>query len=261
LANEVVNTVTHWSPKTLLAAGFGNRCPAIRLSERGSGFYAWKPFIIQKKLDEAPEGEIIFYCDVGRTFPYKLLSGSLQVFLDWMKTREQSVMPGIQIPWGGPMSMWTKRDAFVLMSMDSPQVHTSSPIQASFSIWINNLNSRNIINEWMAVSAERQMISDDPSKSHLPELLDFLEHRHDQSLLSLVCLKRGLKPIDLGANLPDIDTKHPTEVASLLSGKRINPALKGKFVERLASLIEKSEWLARKWIKFNKPSQVYTKFK
>jgi hypothetical protein len=259
LANGVVDTVTHWRPKTLLAAGFENRCPASRLSERGSGFYAWKPFIIQKKLEEAPDGEIIFYCDVGRTFPYKLLSGSLQVFLDWMKKHEQSVMPGIKIPWGGPMSMWTKRDAFVSMSMDSPKVHSSSPIQASFSIWINNPNSRNIINEWMALSAERQMISDDPSKSDLPELVDFLEHRHDQSLLSLVCLKRGLKAIDLGTNLPGIDTKHPTEVVRFLSGKRINPALKGKFVERLASLIEKSEWLVRKWIKFNKPSQVYKK--
>jgi len=39
-----------------------------------------------------------------------------------------------------------------------------------------------------------------------------------------------------------------------LSGKRIEPALEGKLVERLSRLIERSEWFARKWIKFNKPS-------
>jgi len=253
-ANKVVDSVTHWTPKKLLAAGFENRCPRIRLSERGSGFYAWKPFIIQKKLEVAPEGDIVFYCDVGRTFPYKLLSGSLQFFLDWMKAHKQSIMPGIQIPWGGPMSMWTKRDAFVSMSMDTPSVHATAPIQASFSIWINGLDSKEIVADWMNLSAQRQMISDDPSVLGLPELSGFKEHRHDQSILSLACLKRGLQGIDLGTNLPSIDPKHPTEVARFLSGKRIEPALEGKLVERLSRLIEKSEWFARKWIKFNEPS-------
>lgn len=253
LANKVADSVTHWTPNKLLAAGFENRCPTIKLSERGSGFYAWKPFIIQKKLEETPEGDIVFYCDVGRTFPYKLLSSSLQVFLDWMKTHKQSIMPGIQIPWNGPMSMWTKRDAFVSMSMDTPQVHSSSPIQASFSIWINNPNSRNIISEWMALSAERQMISDDPSKLGFPELPDFYEHRHDQSLLSLVCLKRGLQGIDLGRSSPSVDSKHPGEVAKFLSGKKNKLSLKGTLVLRLAGVIEKAERVARKWIKFNEP--------
>jgi hypothetical protein len=253
LANKVVDSVTHWTPRKLLAAGFEKRCPTIKLSERGSGFYAWKPFIIQKKLAETPEGDIVFYCDVGRTFPYKLLSGSLQVFLDWMKTHKQSVMPGIKIPWGGPMSMWTKRDAFVSMSMDSPQVHSSSPIQASFSIWINNPNSRNIINEWMALSADRQMISDDPSKLGFPELPDFYEHRHDQSLLSLVCLKRRLLGVDLGPHMPSVDSKHPSEVSKFLRGKKIKLSLNGKLVKRFAGVIERAERFARKWIKFNKP--------
>jgi len=254
LANKVVDSVTHWTPDKLLAAGFENRCPTIRLTERGSGFYAWKPFIIQKKLEVAPEGDIVFYCDVGRTFPYKLLSSSLQVFLDWMKTHKQSIMPGIQIPWGGPMSMWTKRDAFVVTSLDTPSIHAAAPIQASFSIWINDLDSKEIVADWMSLSAQRQMISDDPSVLGLPELSGYKEHRHDQSILSLVCLKRGLQGIDLAPNLPSVDPKHPTEVARFLSGKRIEPALEGKLVERLSRLIERSEWFARKWIKFNKPS-------
>lgn len=253
LANKVVDSVTHWTPKKLLVAGFENRCPTIRLCERGSGFYAWKPFIIQKKLEETPEGDIIFYCDVGRTFPYKLLSGSLQVFLDWMTQHRQSVMPGVQIPWGGPMSMWTKRDAFVSMSMDSPQVHSSSPIQASFSIWINNPNSRTIINEWMALSADRQLISDDRSKLGFPELPDFYEHRWDQSLLSLVCLKHGIQGMHIGYDMPSVDAKHPSNVSELLSCKTAESTAQGRLVAGLASVVERLEWTARKWVKFNEP--------
>ena len=253
LAYGVANSVTHWTPNKLLAAGFENRCPTIRLSERGSGFYAWKPFIIQKKLEEMPEGDIIFYCDVGRTFPYKLLSGSLQFFLDWMKTHKQSVMPGIKIPWGGPMSMWTKRDAFVSMAMDTPEVYSSSPIQASFSIWVNNPESRGIVSEWMVISGNRQMISDDPSKLGFPELPDFYEHRHDQSLLSLVCLKRRIEGMDVGCDMPSVDAKHPSEVARLLSGKTAESTAQGRLVAGLASVVERLEWTARKRIKFNEP--------
>lgn len=251
LANKVVDSVTQWTPNKLLAAGFENRCSTIRLSERGSGFYAWKPFIIQKKLEEMPEGDIIFYCDVGRTFPYKLLSGSLQFFLDWMKAHEQSVMPGIKIPWGGPMSMWTKRDAFVSMSMDTPSIHATAPIQASFSIWINGLDSKEIVDEWLNLSAQRQLISDDPSVMGLPEFSGYKEHRHDQSLLGLVCLKHGIQGIDIGCDMPSIDVKHPSNVTELLSGKTGDSTAPRRLVAVLASVVERLEWTARKWIKFN----------
>jgi len=253
LVNGFANSVTHWVPKKLQVAGFENRCPTIKLNERGSGFYAWKPFIIQKKLEEVPEGEIVFYCDVGRTFPYKLLSDSLQVFLDWMKTHKQTVMPGIKIPWGGPMSMWTKRDAFVSMSMDTPSIHATAPIQASFSIWINSPASRDIAKEWMNLSAQRQLISDDPSKLGFPELPDFYEHRHDQSLWSLVCLKHGIQGMNIGCDMPPIDAKHPSEVARLLNGKTGDFTVRGRLVAVLASIVERLEWTARKWIKFNEP--------
>lgn len=254
VANGVANTVTHWTPKKLLAAGFENRCPTIRLSERGSGFYSWKPFIIQRRLQETSEEDIVFYCDVGRLFPYKLLNGSVSVFLDWMQDNQQSVMPGVQIPWHGPMSMWTKRDAFVSMTMDEPLFHSATPIQASFSIWINNPESRDIVNEWMILSGDRQIISDDPSQKGSPELRDFHEHRHDQSLLSLICLKRGLKGVYLGVEEPMIDPKYPSEVMKILSGKLREATFNGKLVAGLATIIEAIEWFVRIWIKFNKPS-------
>lgn len=253
LANKVVDSVTNWTPKKLMAAGFENRCPTIRLSERGSGFYTWKPFIIQKKLEETTEGDIVFYCDVGRTFPYKLLRGSPKVFLDWMKTHKQSVMPGIKIPWGGPMSMWTKRDAFVSMSMDTPSIHATAPIQASFCIWINGLDSKEIVAEWMNLSAQRQLISDDPCVMGLPELSAYKEHRHDQSLLSLVCLKRRIDGMDIGRDMPSVDAKNPSDVANLLSGKTGDFTAQGRLVAVLASVVERIEWSVRKWIKFNEP--------
>ena len=71
--NHVVDTVTHWDPAKLVAAGFGERCSGINLQERGSGYWAWKPFIIQHALEGLDDGDIVFYCDVGRRYPFKTL--------------------------------------------------------------------------------------------------------------------------------------------------------------------------------------------
>jgi hypothetical protein len=149
------------------------------------------------------------------------------------------------------MSKWTKRDAFVAMGMDLPHIHAASPIQASFSIWINNSDSNEILGEWMNLSAQRQLISDDPSVLGLPELPGFHEHRHDQSLLSLVCFKHGAKGMDLSREEPMINAKHPDEVARILGDESGKPTVIGEFVAGLADAIESLEWIARKWLKFN----------
>jgi hypothetical protein len=97
--NGVVDTVTSWSPKMLLEAGFEERCRNISLSERGSGFWAWKPFIIQRKLAEIPAGDLVLYCDVGRSYPFKMLEKPLTPYLRWMEEKGQDLMPGYERNW------------------------------------------------------------------------------------------------------------------------------------------------------------------
>jgi hypothetical protein len=253
-ANHVVDTVTHWTPEKLLKAGFEERCKDIKLSERGSGFWAWKPFIIQKKLVEVPEGDLVFYCDVGRNYPFKKLKGSLAPLLAWMSTHQQVILPGLRIPWKGPMSMWTKRDAYVFTDMDSPEVHAAIPLQASFSLWTTNETSRAFVAEWLDLASRRALISDDPSACGIPELPDFHDHRHDQSLLTLCCIKHGLKGIDLGNQLPPIDTQHPSEIIRWMSGgKSERESLAGGVLRILAWPLEQIESRLRRKVSFGQP--------
>jgi hypothetical protein len=57
----------------------------------------------------------------------------------------------------------------------------------------------------------------------------------------------------VGCDRPSIDFTNPSEVTKWLTGKKVKLSLNGKLVERLASVIEKAERVARKWIKFNEP--------
>ncbi len=252
--NHVADTVTSWTPEMLRDAGFEDRCKEIKLSERGSGFWAWKPFIIAAKLREVPEGDLVFYCDVGRHYPFKKLAGSIAPLRAWMATHQQTILPGLRIPWKGPMSMWTKRDAYVLTGMDSPEVHAAIPLQASFSLWTASETSRAFVAEWLDLASRRALISDDPSTCGVPELPDFHDHRHDQSLLTLCCLKHGLKGLDIGNQMPPIDTQHPSEIARWINGgKPEEPRLAGRVLKVVAWPIEQIEARLRLKVSFGQP--------
>lgn len=214
LANRVVDTVTNWTPAKLIAAGFGNRAPEISLASRGSGYWAWKPFIIEHQLAKVADGDLVLYCDVGRRNNFKLLNRSLGPLIDWMDQQQQDVLPGLLIPWKGPMSMWTKRDAFVFTNMDTAEAHAATPIQASFSLWRASPESRALAARWMDLCAQPRLVNDEKGASGLSELPDFTDHRHDQSLLTLCCLERGIKGLDFGKSMPPIDTQHPSEVSA-----------------------------------------------
>ena len=242
--NGIVDTVTEWSPGRLNDAGFQKKVPDIRFSERGVGYWSWKPFIIQQKLHEVPEGGVVLYCDVGRFFPYRLLDQSLDPFLRWMDENHQDIMPGVLIPWHGPMSAWTKRDALVEMGMDRPEIHRMIPIEASFSIWRKSEQSLNLVTSWQVLCAKRQMISDDPNQCGLPNLPDFREHRHDQAILTLCCHQSGIRGLDLGDQKPDYDYRTPSEVLKIKWPDEIYRAqsiagMALRYASQVMSLIEK----------------------
>ena len=252
--NGVVDTVTSWTPQKLLKAGFEERCKDIKLSERGSGFWAWKPFIIAAKLNETPDGDLVLYCDVGRLYPFKLLDQPIQPYLQWMDQQGQDIMPGIYIPWDGTTAVWTKREVLLALGMDRPNVHSSAPIQASFSIWRAGTHSREFVALWLDACAQRPLISDDPSREGLSELPGFRGHRHDQALLTLCCLTQGIHGLSTGLEKPAIDARHPSQVSRLCFGERQgSPTFSGRILRAAVWPVEQIEQKLRHRLRFGKP--------
>jgi hypothetical protein len=248
-ANGIVATASSWTRAKLAASEFPKLATDISLSERGSGFWAWKPFLIHKALEAVPDGDVVFYCDVGRKYPYILLEHPLDAYLDWMDRQQQDIMPGILIPWNGPMAKWTKHDAFAATAMDREEIHSTSPIQASFSFWRAGAGSRAFVTEWLSLCIQRKLVSDDPSQSG-PELPAFRGHRHDQSLLSLCCLKHGIHGIDLGPDEPAFNERDPGLVSAHLFGTTRRRTLTGSLFRLVASPLQATEQLLRKNLTF-----------
>jgi hypothetical protein len=252
IANRVVATAASWNPGKLIAAGFSEIAPDISLTERGSGFWAWKPFIILKSLEAAAPGEIVLYCDAGRKYPYILLDTPLDPFLSWMDEKNQDIMPGISIPWNGPMSAWTKYDAFAGTGVDEDRVRRAAPIQASFSLWRNRGTTMEFVREWLSWCVQRQLVSDDPSVSVIAEAPEFKAHRHDQSLLNLCCHKHGIQGIDIGTSEPKYNERDPSHILKHVFGAEARTTARGKAIALAAKPIQTVEQTLRERITFGK---------
>lgn len=249
-ANRVVDSVKSWTEGQLKNSGFSKIAPDISLQERGSGFWSWKPFIIQKSLQSLPDGEILLYCDVGRKYPYILLEHPLDPYVKWMNDHSQDILPGVLIPWKGPMETWTKRDAFIGTTMDRREIRQASPIQASFSFWRASQSSRAFVAEWLSLCCQRRLVSDDPSTNGYPESPEFCAHRHDQSLMTLCCLKNGITGINLGQNAPDFNERDPGQLSQHLFGNHKCQTFMGKIIESAVKPVEFIEKNLRERITF-----------
>jgi hypothetical protein len=237
-----------YTPKDLGQLGFMRRCPAILLSERGGGWWSWKPFLILHELKQMRDGEWLLYCDVGRTYPLKLIDRQLSNLVLWAEERRQPCMPGLSIPWTGPMSRWTKRDAFVLTGLDQPEYHAAAPIQASFSLWKKCPESEAFVSQWLEWCADRRMVTDDPNTCGVDNLPDFQDHRHDQSLLTLLCHREGIQALELGETHPGFDEKNPSQVAKALGEFRSSMGFKIHAIRCLAPLLGQLETLPRRFL-------------
>ena len=215
---------------------------------------AWKPFIILRKLAEVPVGDIVFYCDVGRSYPFNMLEQPVMPYLRWMAENGQDLMPGVEIPWNGPNSSWTKRETLVTLAMNFPEVHFESPVQASFSIWRSSPGSSRFVSRWMDWCSQRHLISDDPSRVGFDELPGFCGHRHDQALLSLCCIAEGVVGLKLSEKEPGIDTRHPSKVPLMCFG---NGAAGSPLAGGLLKVAVRPVWHLEKWmrskVKFGEP--------
>lgn len=164
---------------------------SILKCKRGSGYWIWKSYIIFKHLLEIEEGDILCYND------------SKYVWTKNVREFENNILMGKNIgvyshkPNGGITieKYYTKEDAYILMNIQGnfkEQVKNTPQVWAGFILIRKSLNPMKFISEWMIYSQDPRLITDSPSIFG-PNDSSFIENRHDQTILSLLCKKWGIK--------------------------------------------------------------------
>jgi len=159
---------------------------------RGSGYWNWKPYIILKKLLEIEDGDVLCYNDSKylwvkniRQFESDILTGkNIGVYINKPNS-------GTHIE-----KEWTKFDALALMNIKNENnfrnnVINTNQVWAGFILLRKSFNPIRFVGEWLTYVQDQRIVTDSRSIFG-PENTSFREHRHDQSILSLLCKKWGI---------------------------------------------------------------------
>ena len=159
--------------------------------DRGFGSWLWKSYFIKKYLEQINIGDTLVYTDSGMTF----IKPIWDVHAKYIKTEDNGFMSTGEC---GVNSQFTKRDAFVLMDLDYNEYTNAGHKIASCIIVVKKENTLNFANEWLKYSENPNIITDLTNTQGKDNYADFIDHRHDQSIFSLLCKKYNVSHCEEG---------------------------------------------------------------
>jgi len=157
---------------------------------RGGGYWLWKPYIINETLKKIKEYDIIFYVDSKYFFTEEFTN----LYSDYMKVNDLLIWKNKPNENVWYMKNWCKMDVILKYNMyDKIFNKNAEDCWAGALIIKKNTNTIKYIQEWLDMCCIYEDITDSPSKIQNSNI--FNEHRHDQSLLSIVLHKNNIKTL------------------------------------------------------------------
>lgn len=166
----------------------------LQPGSRGFGYWAWKPQIILQTLREMKEGDILSYCDAGCHLNPQGLT-RLQDYFDMVAGHESGILV---CRMGHKESKWTKMDLFHHFGVAEDRSVTDSGQYVATAIFIRKQKTTvDLLQQWRQVVYDHfHLVDDSPSIS--PNFPEFVEHRHDQSILSILLKLHGCVSVPIG---------------------------------------------------------------
>lgn len=158
-----------------------------RWSERGYGYWQWKPYLIRRIMDRMEEGDYLVYADAGCT----LNSRGIPRLKEYLCMVEESLCGVLGFDQHFREAEWTKADLFAyfdVLGIDKYMNH--GQVAGTCIILQKKPDSQKVIDEWFYIMHfHHDLATDSPSK--IPNAPNFQENRHDQSVFSLLMVKYG----------------------------------------------------------------------
>lgn len=158
------------------------------LKSRGFGFWSWKPHLLLDVMEMANVGDIICYADSGCQI--SPLAGDKFEENIRICNKEGSVFFHLL---GYPIKHWTKKRMLEYFEcLDDINILNTPQIHAGYFYILVSQENKILINTWADVCKAENLAYIDDSESYGVDNT-FVEHRHDQSALSILVTKNGMK--------------------------------------------------------------------
>lgn len=176
-----VSDVVEYSPNDI-DSDF-RRCYARILNvTRGAGLWLWKPYFVQKALKSIKDGEFLFYCDSGT-----VVIRDVRYLIRDLEASGQDMMffslPLLE-------KQFTKRECFKILGMDADEDGNANQTMGTYFLLRKTRDVEAFISDWLEKCCDERLISPEHFCSGVQESPDFVAHREDQSVLSLLLRKR-----------------------------------------------------------------------
>ena len=164
------------------------------------GYACWKPYIIKKYFDELPNESILQYSDIGCHFNHIGIE-RLKDYVEICERKNALVFQYRMPDWYKKYENYkfqeyfeyeyTKAETLNYMSVekDLKILNSQQVWSGCFFIKKNDFGEK-ILSEWLNLSEVDDIIDDNESK--MANHKNFKEHRHDQSLFSIICKKNNI---------------------------------------------------------------------
>ena len=159
---------------------------SILEQKRGYGYWIWKPYVLHKALQTVQDGDYVMYVDCGAAYVNDI-SNLIRV----MERDKQDVMCFCirQME-----RRWNKRDNLILQEADTPEILESNQICGGYILLRKTERSCKLIEQFLAYVQDERMLTDMPNVLGVDNYPDFIEHRHDQAIWSVLCKKNHILP-------------------------------------------------------------------
>jgi hypothetical protein len=195
----------------------------VKNNPKGHGYWIWKSYLTLKTLEEMNDGDVLVYADAGCEINYEGIA-TIYSFIDMVKTNDKGFLSfQLNDLMYHHEERWTKMDILRHFGVDVPHFCSSLQLHSTYFVLEKCPNTMKIVNMWYDTVCNYHFIDDSPSI--IENNMYFNEHRHDQSVFSVI---RKLyesqfiyTPFDLfEAKYPFIDKRNPM-YQSVLYDKKI----------------------------------------
>ncbi len=188
---------------------------------RGGGYYLWKPYIYRKAYDELGENDYLIYTDAGSVYVNKI-----QYLIDCMEHQNVPIMI-FSLERERIEKCNTKRDAFVLTGCDEVKYTDTPQSIGGYFVCKKAPEVEAFLDEVLRFAQDIRIISDQPNVMGLSDYRGFTDHRHDQSVISLISKKYGFKrfrdPSQFGlVNQYEIEVEQRSTYPQIVDSHRFN---------------------------------------
>lgn len=183
-----VPNITSWNRARLVQTEFYNRHQNVLDQPRGAGYWLWKPYIILEKFKELNEGDFLFYIDAD----IKIIADPAPLLE--LCTQNNGILLFIEKDPRHNCKYWVKRDVFHLMDLDEPRYHNAPSANAGIQLYQKKETSQGFLEAllfWCTYNPG--ILTDEPNICGKPDLEGFIEHRHDQAILSMLRIKHDIE--------------------------------------------------------------------